>query len=210
MSASILMQLLSIASNVFLGVVFGVGYWFLYRISRRTLEEMRESRIVEGRPLIIVYNDYSRSPEVDLIIRNIGGGPAKNICFETSAPITCSDGAVISEMRYLKEGMESLAPDAQVSCYWDDLGTLIPHLKEQDLENGIEITTRYEDLLGNHYETSWNINPALYEGNRDVTSRDMPALVDTLAGLRSDINAAMERTNPVVQQKDVGDGASER
>lgn len=72
------------------------------------------------------------------------------------------------------------------------------------------MTTRYEDLLGNHYETSWNINPALYEGNRDVTSRDMPALVDTLAGLRSDINAAMERTNPIVQQKDAGDGASER
>ena len=68
-------QIGSSVSNVILILVFGIGYYYLYRVSRETLREMRESRVTEGRPQVLVYADYSRIPEVDLVVMNTGGHP---------------------------------------------------------------------------------------------------------------------------------------
>jgi [ribosomal protein S5]-alanine N-acetyltransferase len=120
---------------------------------------------------------------VDLVVMNTGSGPAKNISFEFSDPIQSPDGFVISDMRYLAEGMESLAPKSGIACQWGDMDGIISSMKEQGLTQGIAVSVSYEDLVGKSYNSGWNVNPTLYEGNRDVTSRDMVALVDTMEGV---------------------------
>lgn len=175
-------------SNVLLIMVFGFGYYKQYQVSQRTLREIQDERVTEGRPQILVYADYSRLPEVDLVVMNTGGGPAKNISFDFSDPLQSPDGFVISNMRYLQEGMESLAPRSGIACQWGEMDGVIAAMKEQDLTQGIAVSVSYEDLLGKSYSSGWNVNPTLYEGNRDVTSRDMVALVDTMEGVSDTLN----------------------
>jgi hypothetical protein len=114
---------------------------------------MREERLSGGRPQVIVDDSYNRLPEVDIVVRNVKGGDAKDISFEFSAPVESSDGTVISDLTYFKEGMDFLAPDGEISCYWDHLDRLLPFLRERGLEGGIKVTTRYKDLAGESYVT---------------------------------------------------------
>ncbi len=118
-------------------------------------------------------------------MRNVSSGPAKDISFEFSAPVESSDGFVVSDLPYFKDGLDFLAPDADgtVTCYWDRLEDLLPFLKEKGLEGGISVTTRYRDLAGEHYETEWTLNPSIYKDHRYVQHRGMDDLVERVAKL---------------------------
>jgi hypothetical protein len=52
-------------------VVIAAGYYFLFKVGRDTLDEMRAQRTAMGRPQIVVDDDYDRLPEVDVVVRNI-------------------------------------------------------------------------------------------------------------------------------------------
>lgn len=203
-------QVGSALTNVLLIVVFGYGYYKQHQVSQRTLQELQEERITEGRPQILVYADYSRLPEVDLVVMNTGGGPAKNISFEFSEQLESPDGFVISEMRYLKEGTESLAPKSGIACQWGNIEEVIELLKTRDLTQGIAVSVNYQDLVGKNYSSGWNINPTLYEGNRDVTSRDMVALVDTMEGVSDTLNRISANLEGVGDRFGRADEASDK
>lgn len=67
--------------------VIGLGYYFSVKVSRESVREMREERLSGGRPQVIVDDSYNRLPEVDILVRNVKGGAAKDISFEFSAPV---------------------------------------------------------------------------------------------------------------------------
>ncbi len=176
-------QIASPVVNLIFIVVLGVGYYYQWKVSRKTLDEMVEERVSGGRPQVIVDADYGRLPNVDIAIRNVSSGPAKEISFEFSAPVEGSDGTVISNLAYFKDGLDFMAPDGRISCYWDHLDNLLPLLREKGLEGGIMVTTRYKDLAGEYYETEWNLNPSVYRQGRYVQHSGMDALVNRLARL---------------------------
>lgn len=100
-----------------------------------------------------------RLPEVDVVIRNVSHGAAKDITFEFSAPIESSDGTVVSEVAYFKDGLDFLAPNGQITCYRDNLRSLLLLLEHKGLTEGITVTTRSRDLADESYETEWTLNP---------------------------------------------------
>lgn len=54
----------------------------LVRANREMVEEMRQTRIAQDRPHVLVDLDFTYAPALDIVIRNIGRGPAKNIKFD--------------------------------------------------------------------------------------------------------------------------------
>ncbi len=78
-------------------------------------------------------DDYDRLPEVDIVVRNVSQGAARDITFEFSAPVESSEGFVVSELPHFKQGMDFLAPGGEISCRWDDLDTLLPFLKKKGI-----------------------------------------------------------------------------
>ncbi|MBA2442193.1 MAG: hypothetical protein H0V53_07290 [Rubrobacter sp.] len=177
MDAATIAQIASSATNVLLVLVFGVGYYYIYRVSQKSLEEMRQDRVSGGRPQVIIEADYRRLPEIDLVVRNVGGGPAKDIEFDFSSTIKSSTGFVLSDLFYLKNGMDFLGPGGEIRCLWDDLESLEGVMKEEGLLDGIRVTARYQDLSGSYFENSWKMNPLLYEGIRNADRKDMEDLV---------------------------------
>lgn len=98
MNLATLAQAAAAISELILAIVIVISYYVFVRVYRATLEEMRAARAAGGRPQVIVEADYSRLHMVDVVVRNVGGGSAKDIEFDFSAPMESSRGFVLSEM----------------------------------------------------------------------------------------------------------------
>lgn len=170
-------QLVTAVTNLFFVIVLAVGYYFTWRASQQTLHEMRAQRTAMGRPLVIVQEDYDGLPELDVVIRNVSEGAARDITFEFSAPLENSSGFVISDLPYFRDGLDFLPPHGEINCYWDNLDSLIPFLEKKNLQAGIYVLVRYKDLSGASYESSWKLNPFLYKDTGIVRRTSMGDLV---------------------------------
>jgi hypothetical protein len=189
MSLETFSQIAGPISNFLLGLVFAVGYYLIIRLYRETLKEMREDRLSGGRPQVIVQADYKRLPEVEIAVRNVAGGAAKDISFDFSMPIESSDGFVVTDMPYFQYGLDFLEPGGEITCYWDSLEELIPSLRKSDLGDGILVTTKYKSLAGEPYTSTWRINPLLFEGYRSNAHKGMEDLVETVEKIQKDLDA---------------------
>jgi hypothetical protein len=162
-------------------VVIGFGYYFSVRSTQRMVQEMTaEHQAGGGRPLITVSEDYATLPNLNIVIQNVGQGPAKRISFDFSEDIVSSDGFVVSDLPFFQEGLPSLAPGASIACYWDSLQNLLPLIKEGKIASDITVTVRYQDLTGTSYEHEWEVSARLYEGVRMVDYKGMTNLVDVV------------------------------
>src|SRR5215217_1314503 len=161
-------------------VIIGLGYFFTIRTLRGQVQEAFQARTTGGRPLIIVSEDYENLPTMNLIVQNVGPGPAKNITFHFSSPIESSDGFVVSELTLFREGITSLAPGARIVCYWDELSNLRPLIEEGRLERSAVITVEYQDITGGNYSHEWEVDPGLYLDLRTQGYKDMDDLVDAV------------------------------
>jgi hypothetical protein len=172
-------QVASAVGTVGLTVLFAVQLRVLSRqvmVNRDTLREMRESRTAHERPHVLVTAEYSHGSPVEVVISNIGRGAAENITFEFSAPMESSvsyqrDSEVVplSELPHFRDGLNYLAPRSEIATVWDSHANLVPLLRDMGLHNGITVTSRYESLTGEQYETHWTINPLLMPGNLYAT-----------------------------------------
>jgi hypothetical protein len=168
-------------------VVIGLGYYFSVRSTQRLVQEMTEEHHAGGgRPLITVSEDYATLPNLNIIVTNTGGGPAKNISFEFSDQIVSSDGFVVSDLPFFQEGLPSLAAGASIACYWDTLENLLPLIKEGRITSDITVTVRYQDLNQRAYEHQWEVSARLYEGVRIVDYQGMTNLVDVVEEIRDE------------------------
>jgi hypothetical protein len=181
-------QIIAAASNLILAAVVVVAYYLFVKIYRATLEEMRAARVAGGRPQVIVEAGYDRLPLVDVVVRNVGGGTAKDIEFDFSCPMVNSTGFVLSDLNYFKIGMSLLGAGEEVRSLWDTFNDLVPVLREKGLEEGITVRVRYRDLAGEDYEDEWTINPLRYEGETLVGGyKGINDLVEVVEKISADV-----------------------
>lgn len=183
MNMATLAAVISAGAAVLQVGVFAAGYYVLYKIYQRQTSHMERQRTANGRPQVIVTDHYGGLPDVSLIVRNYGDGAARNIEFEFSYPVESSDGVIVSNLAYFRRGMASLVPGGRVTAYWDRIENIIPLLKNRGIDDGIRVTTRYEDLAGEKYETEWRLNPLIYQEDRYVYDKDISDLVDAVEQL---------------------------
>ena len=159
-------QIVTAITTVFYAAVFAIGYYLMIKGNRKTLREMRQERLSGGRPQVVIEASLLNLPMVELVVRNESGGAAKDITFDLSARIEDSSGFVLSDLRYLKEGIPILGAGEKIRCVWDHIDRLEPYLIEKGLRDGITAKVAYKDLAGETYTTEWRINPLLYKGLR--------------------------------------------
>ena len=188
-------QIVTSVTNLLFVIVLALGYYFTWRVTQTTLQEMRAQRTAMGRPLVIVQEDYESLPELDVAIHNVSEGAARDIEFEFSTPIESSNGFVISDLPYFKYGLDFLPPNVEITCYWDELDSLLPFLESKDLQNGIHVTVRYKELPGDSsYHSQWRLNPFLYKDTRLVRRKGMVDLVNAVEGLAASEDTSTSQT----------------
>lgn len=177
--------------------------------NREMVAEMKASRIAQERPQVVVDADYGRSPLVEVVVRNIGRGAAKDITFDFSAPMVSSlsvdehtVAVPLNELSYFKEGIDFLAPGAEYATVWDSLISLRPVLEERGLEDGFTITSKYISLDGEYYETPWTVNPLLMEGYHSPQKGVADAvgeLTKEVSGIAETLGRAVDSTHGEVR-----------
>ena len=129
-----------------------------------------------------------------MAIRNVSEGAARDIEFDFSVPIESSNGFVISDLPYFKYGLDFLPPNGEITCYWDELDSLLPFLESKNLQNGIHVTVRYKDLSGDSYRSQWRLNPFLYKDARLVRRKGMVDLVNAVERLAMSKDTSSSQT----------------
>ena len=81
MDIGTLAQIVTSVTNTLFVIVLAAGYYYTWRVSQNTLAEMQAQRTAMGRPLVIVQEDYENLPELDVAIRNVSEGAARDIEF---------------------------------------------------------------------------------------------------------------------------------
>lgn len=163
----------------------------MVQANREMVKEMQEARISQERPHIIVDADYSRDPLIELVVRNIGKGPAKNIRFDFSASLDSLGNKDLRELPYFKHGMDFLAPGGEIRATWDVDHVLMPLLEQKGLDEGIRATTHYEAVSGEKYDTLWVINPLLLKGTPSVRTYNISDLAKAVIDISKDLHKAM-------------------
>ena len=160
------------------------------------LREQRRARNDPTRPLIIMDVDYSGRTTVNVVVRNIGGGAAKNLTFDFSAPVETSKGWDITQLPYFQNGVNFMAPNTDIVAVWDSFENVLQTLKDRDLQTGITTTSYYQDLQGESYKTEWTINPLLLEGSGYFDYKNFEDQVQAA----EDQARALERISECVEQ----------
>ena len=166
------------------------------------LREQRRARNDPNRPLIIVDVDYSGRTTVNVVVRNIGGGAAKNITFDFSAPMETSKGWDVTQLPYFQNGVNFMAPSTDIVAVWDSFENVLQTLKNHDLKMGITITSYYEDLQGESYETKWTINPLLLEGSGYFDYKNFEDQVQAAEDQARALERISETVEDAVKQRD--------
>ena len=156
--------------------------------------EQRAARIAQDSPQILVDVNYSQRTMINIVVRNIGRGAAKDIRFDFSAPVESSGGQTISDLAYFKGGIAFLAPNTEIATVWDSYADAVEVLKKKGLRNGITVTVKYKDLRGKAYTTRWTINPLILEGSGYADYREFEDLVRALEKISKDIEGLREAT----------------
>lgn len=159
--------------------------------TRSMVKELRETRLSHDRPYVIVDADYEELPVINIVVRNIGNGPASNITFDFSADIEEPQGLNLSELAYFREGIEFLAPGNEIKAFWDMGHSLIPFLEERGLEKGIKVTSHYKSYTGESYDTSWVINPLILKGLPSIRRYSTSDMAKALKRLSDDFHRAL-------------------
>jgi hypothetical protein len=189
--------LVMVLGNEYQGVAAGAqvaaaaGTFILAGLAYSQVREMRAARLAQERPQVIVDVDHSKPPLVNVVLRNIGQGAAKDITFEFSAPIEVPEGAnnpyvvPVNEQGYFKRGMDFLAPGAELSTMWGSMPTLAPFMREQGLQDGVTITSRYKSLTGEFHESGWTVNPLLVANRISTPEKTLKHVVESLDKISS-------------------------
>lgn len=159
--------------------------------TRGMVKELRETRLAQERPYVIVDADYGDLPAINVVVRNIGKGPAKDITFGFSTALVESGGRDLSELPYFKDGIDFLAPGSEIKAFWDMGHTLLPLLEEKGLHEGITATTRYRAYTGEPYETNWVINPLIYKGLPSIRRYSVSDMAKAVKRISDDLHRAM-------------------
>ena len=165
------------------------------------LKEQRQARNDPSRPLIIVDVDYSGRTTVNVVVRNIGGGAAKNLTFDFSAPMETSKGWDVTQLPYFQNGVNFMAPNTDIVAVWDSFENVLETLKDRDLQTGITITSYYQDLQGESYKTEWTINPLL-EGSGYFDYKNFEDQVQAAEDQARALERISESVEAAVKQRD--------
>jgi hypothetical protein len=55
------------------------------------------------------------------------------------------------------------------------------------------VTTKYKDLAGESYETTWNLKPTIFEDDRYIQNKGIQDVARSLEEISGDLNALLNR-----------------
>ncbi len=120
---------------------------------------------------------------IDIVIQNIGMGPARFISFKTSSDFEYEKGKLLSELGFMKQGLKVLAPNQKFKCFltsilesWEEK-IITPTSEEKIIHEQIkmqfDIKVIYHNSEGKKYDSTYPID---FSYLADLTRTGKPPL----------------------------------
>jgi len=165
-----------------LAVITGIYAFLTWRMVKET-KRMRE---IQSEPNISIY--FKSKEEyiglIDLIIENIGQGPAFNIKLVVNPDFKYSNQKNISELNLFKNGMHHLAPGQQIKFFLNSLAAMMA----KGCMN-FDVIVNYENFASKKFKRTFNIDLSEIMGLRRVGDPPLKRISDQL----EKINEVMEK-----------------
>ena len=151
--------------------VYAILTWKLTLETRRMREAQTEPRVsvtIQPREEWINF--------IDMVIQNIGLGPAYNVKFKVEPDFEYAKGNFLSELGFIKNGLRYLAPNQKLQFF---LTSMIENFEEKT-KYSFEIKVTYKNSLGKKYEDAYIIDfsqliglnqlgePSLYKISKNI------------------------------------------
>jgi hypothetical protein len=133
----------------------------MVEVNHEMVEEMRAGRIAQEQPHVIVDLDF-KGDLLDLVIRNVGRGIAKDIAFTFSPPLDDIRGiSPTPDLSVFKSHLDFLAPGGEIPVFWGISSVVIRALEDRGLAEGITVKIRCSSWAGEEYVYERKISPVL-------------------------------------------------
>lgn len=166
-----------------LAIITGVYAFLTWRMVKET-KRMRE---IQSEPNISIY--FKSKDEyislIDLVIKNIGQGPAFKISLRVDPDFKYRDQKNISELNLFKKGIHHLAPGQQIEFFLNSLVGMI----DKKLCMNFDITVNYQNATGKEFQRTYNIDLSEIIGLRRVGDPPLKKISDQLEKMKE----AMEK-----------------
>lgn len=168
-------------------VVYALLTWKL-------VSETRKMREVQTEPKVsaIIQPEEQWLNFIDLIIQNIGLGPAYNIKFEVN-PDFEDRHMKLSEIGFIKNGLKYLAPNQKIQFF---LTSLVERYEEK-VKKPFEIKITYQNFIGKTYNDIYWIDFSQQSGTCQLGKPPLYKIAENIEEIQKDINRISNGSNKI-------------
>jgi len=175
----------SVFTLVFSGIV-SLSTIVYALLTWKLVSETRRMRKVQTEPNISVFIKPREEwiGFVDLIIQNIGLGPAYNIKFDIKPSFESIGEDSISEIGFIKNGLNYLGPNRKIQFFL----TSMTENYEDKIEKSFDINIAYDNAMGNECKSVSRIDFSELKGLHQLGKPPLYQLVKAVEEIKSDIH----------------------
>ena len=159
-------------------VVYAFLTWGLVSETRKLREAQTEPKVfisIQPREQWINF--------IDLVIQNIGFGPAYDINFEVCPDFEYANGKFLSGLGLVKNGLKHLAPAQKLQFFFT---SLVENFEEKT-KTFFEIRVTYRNALGRVYEDTYLIDFSSLIGLTQLGEPPMHSIANDIKQIKDDI-----------------------
>ena len=160
-------------------VVYAILTWKLVSETKALRKAQTEPKLS-----ITLVNNEVAFGSVDMVIKNIGYGPAYNVSFKVEPDLEYQKGKFLSELGLLKNGIKYLAPQQEYRFFLTSLIGKFNKLKNVTFY----IIAKYYDALGNKFEEKFLIEFSHFEGLSQLGSPPLPEIAKELKKISDNLH----------------------
>lgn len=160
-------------------IVYAILTW-------RLVSETRKMRQAQTEPNISVTIQPREEwiNLIDMVIQNIGLGPANNIKFKVNPDFEYADGKFLSELGFLRNGLKYLAPNQKLQFFF----TSMVENFEEKTKASFEIKVTYQDSVGKAYDDLYLIDFSQLVGLRQLGEPPLYKIAKNIENIQKDIH----------------------
>ena len=181
----VIVAIAQIISVIFL-IIYVIKTWQMASASKRQIEisantliEMKEARLQEIVPRVVVYFEIPYGEfRIYLIVKNIGKSIAKDIKLNFNPALRNADGEIINEIPLIKDGIKSMPPEFEIRTIFD---SVFRFFGRQDLPLSYEVGVSYLSDYNSHAIVhSQIIDLSPYKGLQWAEEKGLKNLIDPI------------------------------
>ena len=177
--------------NINSGAILAITTLVYAIITGRMLFETKRMRESQTEPFVFINVQPHEKERIilNMVIQNIGPGPAYDLTFKIKPDVVLPGGHNLSEINMMKQGLNYLAPNQKVEC-------LVAFTKEETKEEKKilhYVTVYYKNKNKRSYEHTYEMDFTEYVGREYVEFDKYKKIVDKLDAIYKGIDKASSK-----------------